>query len=177
MRNIFILLVLFIVGCTGIASKTEQKSTADLKGGDRIEAAFKENRSIESPQPVSVNLVASGNAIITYTPADVPTTKASNDTTRDLSSKAWSDQSISQLYSSNSGLFYIALGAGVLMLVLALRWAEGSATGKALMEIGSLAKSTTTSLVGLNRDEPEHKIQTEFLERLKDLQEKLKSKK
>ena len=165
----YLFILLFLSGCNSFGSNVSKQETMDLKGSDKVDAAFTESRKIEAPIPPNVTMSASGNSTVTYTPpVQVPVRTETVDTGRDLKSTTWVDQSISQIFEQHSGLFYLFAGLAVLLVVYAITLFEKTKTSRAVFALGDMVSMVTRRLIDTDRGTEEHKALCQVLNELNE---------
>lgn len=173
----YLFILLFLSGCNSFGSNVKEQKTIDLKGSDKVDAAFTESRKIEAPIPPNVTMSGSGNSTVTYTPpVQVPVRTETVDTGRDLKSSAWVDQSISQVFEQHSGLFYLFGGLAVLLVVYAITLFEKTKTARAVFALGDMVNMVTRRLVDTDRGTEEHKALSQILNELTEKRRAIETK-
>lgn len=175
MKTIFLVaLISTITGCSTFGSNIKESKSVETKGTEKVDATFQQDRKVEAPQPSNVSLSATGNSQINFTPVkEIPVKKDVTITGKLLKSSEIMDQSMNEIFEQHSGVFYVLLGIGVLMLVLALKWFESSKTGKVVFALGDRISSLQTKLMQTDRSDPRHSIYSEMMDDLREEKEKL----
>lgn len=174
--NLFaIIMLVTLTGCSSFGSNITESKSMDFKGAKDVDAAFAQDRKVEAPQPSNVTVSASGNSIVNYTPVEPPIQKDISVTGKSLKSKELMDQSMNQLFEQHSGMFYILLGVGLLIIVIAIRLAENSKVGRAVFAVGDQIVALQSKLIQTDKGDPKHSIYSEMMDDLREKKEKLLS--
>lgn len=124
-----------LVGCSSV----ERQENSSAKSTDHVNATLNES----GPAPVLGPITATGNANVNVgVPDELPT----REVTRSSKSDSFEGRSMSELYSAHSSLIWVGLGAGLLLIVVALKLFESSATGKALGSVVTMANNRLQDL-------------------------------
>jgi hypothetical protein len=171
---IFILLPFLFVGCGSIGANVSKEETKHTVSDDRVKTSLKGSEQSTQPLPLVGDIEVSGNSTVTIAQPEItPIKKTETNLDKKMDSDSFMDQSLSTIYEKHSGTFYIFLGIGLFLIVLALKSLENTKTFRAVSTLGSMIDGLKDQLLDLDSGTPEHKALSNMLRKVQAEQDRL----